>query len=148
MIEKPTCRLKFGAFERTIEWDDFPQLRTGIDGFENDILSACKVMLPLIQGRALFGTAGELESSAPRKLEDYLTAREKWFINQTLKYVNGDLGMAAESLGISEATLYRKLDSLGLTEWKQDRRRHNGNGSDRQTPCTVGRVRTDLEKTS
>ncbi|MFZ4763634.1 MAG: sigma-54-dependent transcriptional regulator, partial [Roseimicrobium sp.] len=44
------------------------------------------------------------------KLEDYIRGQEKLFINETLKYNSGSREKTASMLGISIATLYRKMD--------------------------------------
>lgn len=43
-------------------------------------------------------------------LDDYIRGQEKLFINETLKYNNGSREKTASMLGISIATLYRKME--------------------------------------
>ncbi|MEW6697368.1 MAG: helix-turn-helix domain-containing protein [Bacillota bacterium] len=45
------------------------------------------------------------ESFNPRTLREV----EKEYIERTLAYFNGNISMAAEALGLSRATLYRKI---------------------------------------
>ena len=43
-------------------------------------------------------------------LDDYIRGQEKVFINETLKFNNGSREKTASMLGISIATLYRKME--------------------------------------
>ncbi len=43
-------------------------------------------------------------------LDDYIRGQEKLFINETLKYNNGSREKTASMLGVSIATLYRKME--------------------------------------
>ena len=43
-------------------------------------------------------------------LDDFIRGQEKMFINETLKYNNGSREKTASMLGVSIATLYRKME--------------------------------------
>ncbi len=43
-------------------------------------------------------------------LDDFIRTQEKLFINETLKFNNGSREKTASMLGVSIATLYRKMD--------------------------------------
>jgi transcriptional regulator with PAS, ATPase and Fis domain len=45
-----------------------------------------------------------------RTLDDYVRDQERMFIDETIKYNGGNREKAAKMLGISMATLYRKLE--------------------------------------
>jgi DNA-binding NtrC family response regulator len=45
-----------------------------------------------------------------KKLDDFVHDTEKRFIEETIKFNNGNREKAAKMLGISMATLYRKLE--------------------------------------
>jgi DNA-binding NtrC family response regulator len=49
----------------------------------------------------------------PRALRDYLRAKEKEYLEQILRHTDGNRAKAAELLGISRATFYRKLEGEG-----------------------------------
>lgn len=43
-----------------------------------------------------------------------LRSVEKWYVQQVLMICNGNVQKAAKLLGVSRATVYRKLDEHGL----------------------------------
>jgi transcriptional regulator with PAS, ATPase and Fis domain len=45
-----------------------------------------------------------------KKLDDFIRDQERYFINETIKHTGGSREKAAKILGISMATLYRKID--------------------------------------
>lgn len=55
-------------------------------------------------------TSGVQQLPIGSTLDDYIRGQEKMFINETLKYNNGSREKTASMLGISIATLYRKME--------------------------------------
>ncbi len=89
---------------------------------ENSIERACALcdenvikaadMPPHVQGRA-GGAGGEsniIEMPIGLRLEEFIANEERAYIEQTLRHNNGSREKTASMLGISMATLYRKLE--------------------------------------
>ena len=89
---------------------------------ENSIERACALcdenvikaadMPPHVQGRA-GGMGGEnniIEMPIGLRLEEFIANEERAYIEQTLRHNNGSREKTASMLGISMATLYRKLE--------------------------------------
>ena len=64
--------------------------------------------------------------AGPHDLTDALRAYEKMHIENVLKETDGNRAVAAKMLGLSRSSLYRKLESLGIS-------RHNDDGNNEQT---------------
>ena len=64
--------------------------------------------------------------AGPHDLSDALRAYEKMHIENVLKETDGNRAVAAKLLGLSRSSLYRKLESLGIT-------RHSHDGEDQHT---------------
>jgi two-component system response regulator AtoC len=71
-----------------------------------------KELADSVAGAAIFSRGGP-----PMSLKDFLHQQELFYIAQTVKAAGGDKDKAAELLGISSSTLYRKI-----TEAEQQRR--------------------------
>jgi DNA-binding NtrC family response regulator len=56
------------------------------------------------------GTGGTQQLPIGSTLDDFIKAQERLFIQETLKYNNGSREKTASMLGVSIATLYRKMD--------------------------------------
>ena len=56
------------------------------------------------------GSGGTQQLPIGSSLDDFIKAQERLFIQETLKYNNGSREKTASMLGISIATLYRKMD--------------------------------------
>lgn len=59
--------------------------------------------------------AGDIVDGAKREPEDF-SAAERALVRRTLARAQGNVSKAARALGVSRATLHRKLSRLGLTE--------------------------------
>ena len=90
---------------------------------ENSVERACALcedglirvvdLPPHIQGRGAGGVAGEnniIEMPIGLRLEEFIANEERAYIEQTLRHNNGSREKTASMLGISMATLYRKLE--------------------------------------
>ncbi len=71
--------------------------------------------------------------AGPHDLTDALRAYEKMHIENVLKETDGNRAVAAKMLGLSRSSLYRKLDSLGIS--RNDGR--NDHGGDEHTSPQV-----------
>ena len=75
----------------------------------------------ICRGGAVFpppsaGIAAEALSDTPVSLRDYLRRKEVEYMGQLLAHTGGNRAKAADLLGISRATFYRKLEEDGLTD--------------------------------
>ena len=56
------------------------------------------------------------EADADMGLDDFVCDELHWAIRETLRHTKGDKSVAAQLLGISTRTIYRKLDEVGPIE--------------------------------
>jgi len=73
-----------------------------------DVLPA-KIISMAEEGGPVVSQAGRLEAFKGKSLKSFLRSKEKEYLDQVLKNVDGDKAKAAKALKISLATLYRKL---------------------------------------
>jgi two-component system, NtrC family, response regulator AtoC len=59
------------------------------------------------------GSAEDQRVPVGKTMDEYIREQERDYIERTIKYCNGSRDKAAKTLGISMATLYRKLDVKG-----------------------------------
>jgi DNA-binding NtrC family response regulator len=62
--------------------------------------------------------------AGPHDLTDALRAYEKMHIENVLKETDGNRAVAAKLLGLSRSSLYRKLESLGISRHEDGREEH------------------------
>ena len=68
---------------------------------------------PLMLADRLAGAAQCAKNFPPIQLKEFLRRQEVQYIEQAIRTAGGSKDKAAETLGISMATLYRKLSPLG-----------------------------------
>jgi len=57
---------------------------------------------------------GAASGTPPKSLRDFLRDKELEYMEQIIRYAGGNRAKAADLLGISRATLYRKLPEEGV----------------------------------
>ena len=71
-----------------------------------------RISYPLIREGVMVGgkTVEEVASEITKKLDEYIKEQERRYIEETIKFSGNSREKAAKTLGISMATLYRKLE--------------------------------------
>jgi hypothetical protein len=128
------CTIEVGPFRREIEFDSLQCLTIEVEKFKLEMLGAVKLMLPELgfrmgdNGHIVALEGGMLPKHAT--LREFLRSEERAYIERELHETSGNLQIVATRLGISMATLHRRLDDLRLRDWLQPKRPMGRNGDD------------------
>jgi DNA-binding NtrC family response regulator len=78
---------------------------------DDDLIRVKDLPPQLLQGTADGPKSGGGAIPIGKKLDDFIRGQERRFIEETIKHSNGNREKAAKVLGISMATLYRKIEA-------------------------------------